>query len=1008
MRAQSLRFLAPAAFALLSASTQAAPQKGEGDAPPPTRALTPADTAVHPWRSIGPTTFGGRIVDLAVHPDRPHSLWVASASGGLWVTRNHGTDWECLFENEGTISIGDVCVDPSDPERIWIGTGEANNQRSSYWGDGVYRSTDGGATWTNVGLGDSHHVGRIVVDPRDSNRVFVAALGHLYTPNEERGLYRTEDGGETWERVLGLGSDVGVVDVVIDPSSPDHMLAASYERRRRAWDFDGNGPGSALWRSEDGGATWTRCEGGLPTGDIGRIGVDIFPGQAGLALATVSNQNEVPVQRGPVVGLEVEWKDGALTVTRVARRSTAAELGLEKGDQLLRIGDRALDDPFAWMKVLGELAPDEDADEDAAGDASDEEPETLPLVIKRKDEEKTFEAPLADLVGASEPATREVGGEVYMTEDHGVTWTKVNEDPVGGSPAYYYGQIRFDPKDADRLYMCGVPFYKTDDGGKTWDRIARSVHVDHHAVAVDPANSDKVWLGNDGGLHVSYDRGATWQHFTNLPISQFYAVGLDQSEPFRVYGGTQDNGTWGGPHTSRDPRGIHPIEWYSVGGGDGFYAQIDPRDPDTVYAESQFGAIYRRNLARGTSVRIRPGLPEGAEESALRFNWNSPILMSAHNPEVIYFCGNRVFKSYDRGDSWPVHSPDLTTKDEAKIAGNVPHCTITTIDESVLHPGLLLVGTDDGLVHMSRNGGYDWTNLTGQFPGAPSNWWVSRVTLSAHDEKVAYVSFTGYREDDFRPLIYRTDDLGSGKGWTLVTAGLPASGPVNDVVEDPRNASVLYAGTEFGVHVSCDAGQSWAPLGSGLPRVAVHDLAVHDRDGVLVAATHGRGFWALETDAVRGLSGEALASAAHLFPVGDVVRWARRSAVGGYGGGDQTWRGTNEPTDVILTLWCAEGAEGTFTIEDESGKAISTLPWPEEPGMHRMVWDMRRDPKSDKAKEEGRRGARVGGGRYVAVLKPAEGKAQRRSFSIRRDPLLEGASPAEIAAEDEPEQREDG
>ncbi len=984
------------ATALLCPSTSLA-DPGAAAEDKPSRALTAEDVAVHPWRSLGPTTFGGRIVDLAAHPDRPHTLWVASASGGLWVTHDHGTSWTCLFENEGTISIGDVCVDPSNPDRIWIGTGEANNQRSSYWGDGVYLSSDGGETWKNVGLRDSHHVGRIVVDPRDSNHVLVAALGHLYTSNEERGLYRTTDGGETWERVLGLGPDVGVVDVVIDPSEPDRVYAASYERRRRAWDFDGNGPGSAIWRSEDGGATWTRCEGGLPTGDIGRIGIDVASDQAGLVVATVANQNVVPVQRGPVIGLEVEWKDGALTVTRVARRSTAAELGIERGDRLLRIGDEELKDPLKWLEVLAELS-------EAGGE---EKPESLPLVLARGDEEKTVEAPLGDLMGASEPATREVGGEVYLSEDHGVTWTRRNEQSAGGSPAYYYGQIRFDPNDADRLYMCSVPFLKSDDRGETWQRIAGSVHVDHHAVLVDPSSSDKVWLGNDGGLHVSYDRGESWQHFTNLPISQFYAVGLDQSEPFRVYGGTQDNGTWGGPHTSRDPRGIHPIEWYTVGGGDGFYAQIDPRDPDTVYAESQFGAIYRRNLPRGTSVRIRPRKPEGAEEEALRFNWNSPILMSAHNPEVIYFCGNRVFKSYDRGDSWPVHSPDLTTRDEVKIAGNVPHCTITTIDESALFPGLLIVGTDDGLVHMTRDGGYDWSNMTGQFPGAPSGWWVSRVALSAHDESVAYVSFTGYREDDFRPLIYRTDALGSGKGWTLITAGLPAEGPVNDIVEDPRDADVLYAGTEFGVYVSCDAGKSWVPLGSGLPRVAVHDLAVHDRDSVLVAATHGRGFWALEIDAVRALDGEALASKSHLFPVGDVVRWARRSAIGGYGGGDQTWRGTNEPSDAVITVWRAEGAEGTLEIQDEEGEALASMDWPAEPGMHRLTWDLRRDPKDEEQREEGRRGRRVGTGRYVAVLTPAEGKAQRRSFLVRQDPLLDGASAAEIASEEESETSED-
>ncbi|MEM9802899.1 MAG: glycosyl hydrolase, partial [Planctomycetota bacterium] len=811
--------------------TAAAAQEGaEDDAPPPTRALAPEDTAVFPWRALGPSTFGGRIVDLAHHPDRPHSLWVAGASGGLWVTDDHGTSWRCLFENEGTISIGDIAVDPSDPDTIWIGTGEANNQRSSYWGDGVYRSTDGGETWTNVGLNDSHHIGRVVVDPKNSDHVLVAALGHLYTPNEERGLYRTTDGGESWERVLHVDEDVGVVDVAIDPRDPRYVYAATYERRRRAWDFDGAGPGSAIWRSDDGGATFTRCEGGLPTGEIGRIGLDVFAGEPGTVVATVSNQNRVPVRDEPLIGLEVEWKDGGLVVARVDEEGGADELGIAPGDVLKSIGGRALDSAFGWVKVLASLQEEADA-------AIDEPP--VELVVLRDGEEVVVEAPLSKILVVEEenPRTRAIGGEIYRSDDRGVTWAKVNEDPVGGSPAYYYGQIRFDPTDSDRLFMCGVPFLRSVDGGVTWDRIARSVHVDHHAVLIDPANPDKVWLGNDGGLHVSYDGGDAWQHFTNLPLSQFYAVGLDMSEPFRVYGGTQDNGTWGGPSTSRDPRGIHPVEWFSVGGGDGFYAQIDPRNPEIVYAESQFGAIYRRNLETGTSVRIRPQKPKDAEEDRLRFNWNSPILMSAHNSEVIYFGGNRLFKSFDRGDTWMVHSPDLTTKNAEKIAGNVPHCTITTVAESKLDPGCLLVGTDDGLVHLSQNGGYDWTNLTGQFPAAPANWWVSRVTLSDHDRGVAYVSFTGYREDDFRPLIYRTDSLGSGNSWTLITNGLPMNEPINDIVEDPSHPNVLYAGTEFGVFVSCDTGANWIPLGSDLPRVAVHDLAVHDRDGVLVAAT---------------------------------------------------------------------------------------------------------------------------------------------------------------------------
>lgn len=994
---------------LLSAPLQTTPDVPEAEAEPATLDLA----APFQWRAIGPSTFGGRVVDLALHPDRPATVWVASASGGLWVTRDHGTTFECLFENEGTLSIGDIAVSPHDPDVIWVGTGEANNQRSSYWGDGVYRSDDGGATWTHVGLADSHHIGRIVVHPEEPDTVFVAALGHLYTPNEERGLYRTDDGGATWTKVLDAGPDVGVVDVVIDPNDPSRVMAATYERRRRAWDFDGNGPGSGIWRSLDGGLSFTRCEGGLPTGDIGRIGLDVFAGDRPLVVATVANQNRVEIERGPIIGLEVRWKDGRLGVTRVARGSSAAKLGIAKGDTITSIGGSAIKGPFDWVKVLGRLLEEGEPEEDAEEGAADAADETVAVTLSRKDEDGKattveIEASLTDLFAKEEhdgpPPTREIGGQVFATTDFGETWTRRNEDPVGGSPAYYYGQIRIDPTDADTMYMCSVPLYKSEDGGAKWSRIARSVHVDHHAVAIDPANPRKVWLGNDGGLHLSWDGGETWQHFTNLPISQFYAVGLDNSEPFRVFGGTQDNGTWGGPHTSRDPRGIHPVEWFTVGGGDGFYAQIDPRDPSTVYAESQFGAIYRRNLDRGTSVRIRPRKPEGAEEERLRFNWNSPILISRHNPEVIYFGGNRVFKSFNRGDTWPVHSPDLTTRDAEKIAGNVPHCTVTTLDESALDPGLLLAGTDDGLVHMSSNGGYDWLNLTGQFPGVPSNWWVSRVTLSRHDRSTAYVSFTGYREDDFRPFIYVTDELGSGKSWRLISRGLPQGEPVNDIIEEPTNPGTLYAATEFGVHVSMDGGASWTRLGAELPRVAVHDLEVHERDGVLVAATHGRGFYALAVDAVRAMEPGDVEGPAHLWPVGDVTLWARRSAVGGYGGGDQVWRGTNEPREAELHLRLgAEVHSATLEIVDAGGDVIRTLELPETiAGQHRLGWDLRR------AGKDGRRGRSASPGSYTARLtwratEDGEPETQERRFRLRRDPLLDGASPAEMAAEDEAE-----
>ncbi|MCP3920643.1 MAG: PDZ domain-containing protein [bacterium] len=924
------------------------------------------------WRELGPAVFGGRIVDLALRPGDASFLLVASASGGLWRTRNNGTTWDCIFENEGTISIGDIALDPSDDDVIWVGTGEANNQRSSYWGDGVYKTSDGGETWTNTGLADSHHIARIVVDPTDSDVVYVAALGHLYTPNAERGLYKTEDGGASWRQVLHVNEDVGVVDVVIDPNEPRTIYAASYERRRRAWNFDGAGPGSAIYKSTDAGGTWRKLTGGLPEGEIGRIGLALWPGDPSVLYATVSNQNRVLVvpEDDPTVGLRTRFKKGALRVQQVAESGGAFRAGLRRGDILVRLGEVTFDEPWSWVTALANYTEDEELD----------------LVYTRDEDERETRVTIADLIGEVEAATRdrEIGGEIYRTEDAGVTWVKRNTRAVGGSPAYYYGQIRVDPNDRERLYVVGVPLSTSTDGGVTWERIAGSLHVDHHAFVIDPNNSRRVVLGNDGGLGISYDQGATWDHYSNLPIAQFYAVGLDNSVPFRVYGGTQDNGTWGGPSRSRNGRGIMNQEWFRVGGGDGFYAQIDPTDPSTVYAESQFGAVYRRDVDRWQTRSIRP--PRAAEgEPANRYNWNSPILISHHNSQIVYFGGNRLFKSYDRGDSWPVVSEDLTTADPDKIAGNVPHCTLTTIAESPFDPNAVLVGSDDGLVHLSEDGGLSWTNLAGRFPGVPSGWWVSRVEFSPHHNDTAYASFTGYREDDVRAFVYVTENR--GRNWRRISDGLPQE-PVNVVREDPVEAGVLYVGTELGAYVSVDAGGAWHKLGSGLPTIPVHDLVVHPRDGELVLATHGRGFWAMDVSVVRGLRGESLAKDAHLFAVSDVVRLQSRSA-GGWNG-DRIFRGANPASGATFSYYLGrefEKGELELRILGPDGKVVAEPDLERKPGLHVDTWNLRRRGEAQQGRRR-RGGGSAPAGRYTIVLKVGDDE-QRRTFEIKADPILD-------------------
>lgn len=916
------------------------------------------------WREIGPAVFGGRVVDIALYPGDRSSMLAASGSGGLWRTRNNGVTWECIFENEGTISIGDVALDPKDENVIWVGTGEANNQRSSYWGDGLYKTTDGGENWSVVGLQDSHHIGRIAIDPSNSDRVYVAVLGHLYTPNAERGLFRTVDGGATWEHVLKINEDVGVVDVVVDPNTSDVIYAASYERRRRAWDFDGSGPGSGIYKSEDGGTTWQRLAGGLPDGELGRIGITLHAGDPGVLYATVPNMNQVEIEQEAPVSLKTRFRRGQLDVREVQEGGGAATAGLQRGDVLLKLGETKLDNVWSVAQAFG------------AQTGGDEE-QALVLEYSRDDKTESVEIKLSELMRAAplKPRYRSVGGEVYRSADGGKTFEKRNEKPVQGSPPYYYGQIRVDPNDAERLYMLSVPVMTSADGGATWSgNIASSVHVDHHAFVIDPNDSRRLVLGNDGGLHQSYDQGETWYHYENLPLAQFYAVGVDMAEPYNVYGGTQDNGTWGGPSRSARRGGILRQEWYSIGGGDGFYAVPDPRDPSTVYGESQFGAVYRRDLATGGSKSIRPRGREGDER--YRFNWNSPIVVSHHNTEIIYFGGNRLFKSFNRGDDWPIRSEDLSTQDEVKLAGNVPHCTITTIAESPFDPNRVLVGTDDGLVHLTTDGCLTFENLSGRFPGVPTGWWVNRVEFSKHDTNRAWVVFTGYREDDFRPFVYTTAD--GGQSWKLIVSGLHQA-PVNVIREDPVNPDLLYLGTELGAFYSLNAGEDWLPLGDGLPTIAVYDLAVHPRDGEVAIGTHGRGFWILNVSLLRQLDADAMASDVHLFDVQDSVRLP---SSGNFAwSGDGGWAGTNPSTAIEVHYRLAQKhskKDVKLEIFNSRGQSVGTPQASAEAGIHTVRWSGRSSNR-----RFGRGGASgPGTGEYRAVLTVGD-ETQETWFSIR-------------------------
>lgn len=938
------------------------------------------------WREVGPTATGGRVTDIAVDSSDVHHVFVASAAGGLWETTNNGTTWKCIFEKENTTTIGDIALDPNNPKIIWVGTGEANNQRSSLWGDGIYKTEDGGKTWKNMGLEDSHHIGRIIVDPTDSNIVYVAALGHLYSANKQRGLFKTSDGGKTWDKVLYVNPDVGVVDVVLDPNNPQIVLAASYERRRRAWDFDGAGPGSAIYRSTDGGENWNRLGGGLPTGEIGRIGLDIFAGNSKIIYATVSNQNPAPprtrrtnrnsgeAESGNAnkalaffgladepetvatrLGVTINFSDSDVTIKSLSNGSAAQRQGVRSGDRIVSAGGVSASDTKALRKFLGSLQP---------GDR-------VELVIQQDQAQRIIQ-----LAVPSQLAARPIGGEIYRSDDSGETWKKVNRSPAGGSPAYYYGQIRVDPQDEKRLYVLSVPVLVSSDGGKTFNsRGAPSVHVDHHAFWINPNNSNHLMLGNDGGFHISYDRAKSWDYVFNLPLAQFYAIGVDMQQPYHVYGGLQDNGSWGGPSKSGGS-GVGRQDWYRVGGGDGFYVQVDPNDSNIVISESQFGAIGRLNRATGERRSIRP--PQSAD-APHRYNWNSPILMSHFDPRVIYFGGNKLFKSFNRGDDWLTISPDLTTNDPAKISGNVPHCTLTTIAESRLDKNLLMVGTDDGKVQLTSDGGKTWNDLSNNFPYRPKNWWCSRVEFSHTDRNTAFASFTGYREDDFRPFVFKTTD--GGATWESISANLPDA-PVNVIKQDPVNPKTLYVGTEFSVFVSLDQGGSWLELNEGLPRVSVQDLLIHPRDNDLVIGTHGRGIFVLDQiRPLQELNSNIAKQDAHLFGVDD---WTPlpRSFSGGFAG-DRKRIAPNPQRGTAIWYHFkndVDEKDASLTVYDENDRAVGKLKLDTKAGLHKVMF-----PSSGRTRgSRFQRTPSIRPGKFRVVLKLKD-LTMEQTFSIKSE-----------------------
>ena len=855
------------------------------------------------FKAIGPTVFSGRVTDIAVDPRDPTHFYVAYASGGLWETTNNGTSFTPLFDKEAVMTIGAIAVDWATGE-LWVGTGEVNSSRSSYAGTGLYHSPDGGRSWTHKGLTNSHHIGSVQVHPTRPGTVWVAVLGHLYTPNEERGVYKTTDGGDTWRRTLYINPDAGAVTLVADPMDPDRLYAATWERTRRAWNFTESGPGSGIYRSTDGGDHWTHisdAETGFPSGEgTGRIGLARHAD--GTLYAVLDNYNRRPK--------EADAKKG-LTKDELRDMTEARFLGLEEN----RVADFLRANRF---------------------------PERYDYQEVRKMVEQGKIKPAA-LVEYLEDAnsllfdTPVVGAEVYRSTDDGATWTKTHADYldyVYNSYGYYFGEIQVDPTDADRLYIMGVPILMSEDGGANWQSIiGENVHVDHHALWSNPERSGHLILGNDGGIHITYDYGQNWMKCNAPPVGQFYAIAYDEADNYRVYGGLQDNGVWMADHdveinTEWLAEGQNP--WKRIMGGDGMQVAVDTRDNETVYTGYQFGNYFRLNTRTGDRKYLTPKHELG--ERPLRWNWQTPVQLSTHNQDIFYMCSNKVHRSFDRGDNFEAISDDLTCGGKP---GDVSFGTITTFHESPKKFGLLYVGTDDGRIHVSRDAGNSWQRID---TGLPADKWVTRVRASAHERGRVYATLNGYRDDDFRTLAYRSDDF--GQSWQAIFTEISAE-PVNDICEDPVNPDLLYLATDHALYVSLNGGQTAQVLSDDLPYVAVHDVEVQPDARDLIVGTHGRSIYVGSVKELQQLTTDKLTEPLVLFAP-EKIRHSSR-----WGNDTYPW---DEPDEIRVEMPFFVRAKSDVLLEVFfNNVVIATRKFSAEAGLHRYAYDLRVDPERVKA-----------------------------------------------------------
>ena len=823
------------------------------------------------WKNVGPEVQGGRVVDIKASLADPNQLYVAFATGGLYRTEDDGITWKSLFDTESAMGIGAIAVSP-DGKTLWVGSGEANNQRTSYSGTGIFKSTDGGATWQNMGLPESHHIARVVVDPKHPDTVWVAVIGHLYSQNQERGLYKTTDGGKSWELVLKGDDYTGCIDVIVDPKNPNVVVAAMYDRDRRAWNYRESGDGSAMYRSDNGGKSWTKIA-GLPSGDnMGRVGLAVCESKPNVMYAMIENPGKDP-----------DWAD--LDDKQPSGKLTPRRFALLTEETILQVDEAILN---SFLDSYGKDL-------------------TAKKVVEDIKSGKTTVKKLIDKMEADKPGTfsRDAGCQVFRSDDNGRTWKKPASADLGPFGGYYYNTIFVNPKDPDEVYVSGVPILRSTNGGKSWASVARVAHVDYHAVWFDPRDPKKTWYGNDGGLYVSRDGGTSVRHVNNLSVAQATTLAIDNATPYNIYIGLQDNGTMKGPSNYNPGRSDINL-WTAIGGGDGSAVATDPREElGLVYTASQFGA-------HSAQQTMPPGRWSArATGAGLRYNWVSPILLSPHHPDIVYLGANKLFRSFNKGRAYKAISPDLTKN---KPNGNVPFSTIKDVSESPLRFGLIYVGCDDGNVKMTPDGGITWKDIATPQPDK----WVTRVVASKYEENTVFVSQNGYREDDFSPYLWKSTD--NGRNWTSIAANLPNE-PINVIREDPSKPNVLYVGTDGGVYVSFDSGKSWEALPGGLPNQPVHDIAIQDRERELVIATHARGAYTLPLGKVFSVTKEMRDKDITDFKADD----ESRSSTWGFDPSKPIYDKSAPRNPMVdVTFFTNHFGKATLRLLDKDGKAVIT------------------------------------------------------------------------------------